>query len=341
MAPAMQAASHAHTADTQQQPARQSWPPAAGSRQPGCRMAALEYASACVVPTTWEEYPLLSVQAYNHDTSIFEFGLEPEQSLGLPVCGCILMLAPGQGPDGQDEVRPYTPISDNSMLGRFQLLVKRYPAWGEPHYPMNYKPPGAVSNYIHSLEPGAKVNFKHIKFNLKLRYPFVGVRTITMLAVGVGIAPMLQALHCLLTTADDHTRIVFLYGNRATRDILMRERLDEWAKAHEGRLKLVYCIGTRWKAMHIGAAIGGAPPGPPEGMAEINASPNPAMAVEGWVDEAKVKQFGFPPAADTKVFVCGLPSVYASLCGPRGEKGLAEGSVLQRLGYTQEMVFKF
>ena len=59
-----------------------------------------------------------------------------------------------------------------SVLGKFELLVKRYPAWGSPSFPHNYKPPGKVSNYIHSLEVGAMVNFKHIAFNIKKQYPF-------------------------------------------------------------------------------------------------------------------------------------------------------------------------
>ncbi len=93
----------------------------------------------------------------------------------------------------------YTPISDNTMLGKFQLLIKRYPAWGDPSFIHNYKPPGVMSNYIHSLKVGDSVRFKHIPFNVKKQYPFTGVRTITMLAVGVGIAPMMQALHAVLT----------------------------------------------------------------------------------------------------------------------------------------------
>jgi hypothetical protein len=62
---------------------------------------------------------------------------------------------------------------------------------------------------------------------------------------------------------------------------------------------------------------------------------------QGWVDEERVQEFAHPPADDTQVFVCGLPSVYDSLCGPRNEKGLAPMSVLSRLGYSAEMVFKF
>ena len=58
------------------------------------------------------------------------------------------------------------------------------------------------------------------------------------------------------------------------------------------------------------------------------------------MDEAKVQQYAFPPSDDTLVFVCGLPPMYAAMCGPRTEKELAEGSTLQKLGYTKEMVAK-
>ena len=46
------------------------------------------------------------------------------------------------------------------------------------------------------------------------------------------------------------------------------------------------------------------------------------------------------PADDTMVFVCGLPPMYAALCGPRTEKELKEGSTLHKLGYTTAMVSK-
>lgn len=49
-----------------------------------------------------------------------------------------------------------------------------------------------MSNFLHELEAGAEVEFKHIPQNVKIQYPFVGVNRITMVAVGVGIAPMIQ-----------------------------------------------------------------------------------------------------------------------------------------------------
>ena len=299
--------------------------------------AEMEYASSCCIPTTWKEYILIGVTPYNHDCSIFEFGLEPGQSLNLPVCGCILMATAGVQPE---EVRPYTPISDNSMLGKFQLLIKRYPAWGDPSFACNYKPPGTMSNYIHGLSVGSAVRFKHIPANVKKQYPFTGIKTITMLAVGVGIAPMLQALECLLTTEGDTTQIVFLYGNRTVEDILMRERLDAWAATHRHRFKMVYVVGTRWRDAIIGIRTSNPIlPQPPKGLQGLNNGIT--TGVEGWINEEHVKAFAFPPGEDTHVFVCGLPSVYDSLCGPRTEAALAPMSVLARLGYSQQMVFKF
>ena len=305
----------------------------------GAEHQELEYASSCCIPTTWKEYILTGVTPYNHDCSIFEFGLEPGQSLNLPVCGCILMATASSGVQ-KEEVRPYTPISDNSMLGKFQLLVKRYPAWGDPSFACNYKPPGTMSNYIHGLSVGSAVRFKHIPANVKKQYPFTGIKTITMLAVGVGIAPMLQALECLLTTEGDTTQIVFLYGNRAVEDILMRERLDAWAATHRHRFKMVYVVGTRWRDAIIGIRTSNPIlPQPPKGLQALNNGIT--TGVEGWINEEQVKAFAFPPADDTQVFVCGLPSVYDSLCGPRTEAALAPMSVLARLGYSQQMVFKF
>ena len=61
----------------------------------------------------------------------------------------------------------------------------------------------------------------------------------------------------------------------------------------------------------------------------------------GWVDEEKIKKYGFPPAKDTMVLVCGLPAVYDKICGPRCSSSLPEYSALKNLGYSDEMVLKF
>ena len=372
----------------------------------------MQFASSCVIPTTWVALPLLSRRAANHDTLLLDFGLPPDAAgadvpLSLPVCGCLLLKAPGRehaSKGGGDAVRPYTPVSPPALRGRFTLLVKVYKEWGDQAYPHSYRPAGAVSNYLAQLVAGKDAaHFCHVAKNVKLRLPFppappapppaaaapstaaaaaaaaaaagAGVRTVTMVAVGAGVAPMAQALPVLL--GDGTTRVVLLLGNRSVGDILLRPQLEAWQAAHPQRFKLVYVVGSRWST---GVRVGLARPEPPAGFEtlahprlialaqrlqeaqEACASDAERAAAEaahlsahgeemaglrpqaeiGWVTELVLRKHAFPPAADTRVFVCGLPRVYESLCGPREEAGaLREGSALHKLGYSAEMVVKF
>ena len=95
------------------------------------------------------------------------------------------------------------------------------------------------------------------------------------------------------------------------------------------------------RVLIIGAKTNAAQqPSPPEGFEGLSSN-DVTLGAQGWIGEEHVRSFAFPPPEDTQVFVCGLPSVYDSLCGPRNEKALGPMSVLRRLGYTEDMVFKF
>ena len=264
--------------------------------------ASAEYASSCFFPTDWHSVPLVGVKPYNHDSKVFTFGLPEGRSLDLPVCACILLQ--GKDKNGEDAVRPYTPISGNTV-GHFDLLVKVYEQ-------------GVVSQYLNNLAVGSLVPFKHIKFNIKAQYPF-GKKSITMISGGTGITPMYQALELLCMTPGDETKITLLYGNKSPEDILMKDELDALAAKSGGRLKVVHVVGT-----------------------QQDQPPIPGWDGElGWVDAAKVEKYGYPPSDDTLVMVCGVPSLYEVFCGPRTEPELKEGSVLHKLGYTTSMVAKF
>lgn len=265
----------------------------------------------CFIGPEFSPLELVATLDYNHDSKIFEFGLPDGQSLNLPVCACILMK--GKTADGEDAVRPYTPISDNSMVGKFQLLIKKYEQ-------------GVVSKYVHSLKIGDKVEFKHIPFNVKIQHPFVAqsegggpVRTVSMLCGGTGIAPMYQALHKVLSDSNDDTVVTLLYGNRTEADILLREELDALAAKHPAQLKLHHILGATAED-----------PAPEGWTGEV-----------GWIDEDKIRRLCPAPGPDTLVFVCGVPALYTSLCGPRGDTSLPEDTVLAKLGYSPSMVFKF
>lgn len=271
----------------------------------------LEYASSCWLPTTWTSLPLISKTEYNYDSTLYTFGLPEGVSLNLPACGCILLLAPSAEKDGSDAIRPYTPISPNEVTGSFQLIVKRYVG-------------GAVSQYLHALEVGAEVSFKHIIFNVKRQYPFEPARSISLLCAGTGIAPIYQALLRLMNTPGDERKVTLLYGNKSPDDILLKDELDAFARQHPDRLKVVHVVGE--------TADAAAPAG--------WASTDTYTAETGWIDETKIRKYCFPPSYDTAVFVCGLPIMYDLWCGPRTEAEVAEGTLLYRLGYTMEMVAK-
>mmetsp|Transcript_18459 Transcript_18459/g.42112 ORF Transcript_18459/g.42112 Transcript_18459/m.42112 type:complete len:173 (-) Transcript_18459:277-795(-) len=172
-----------------------------------------------------------------------------------------------------------------------------------------------------------------------------------MIAVGVGIAPMVQALEKILETPGDKTEVVLLYGNRSIRDILLREKLDEWSRVHGHRFKVVYAVGSRWANVHFGmkkAAKQGfstsiddlKQPPVAKGFESLEVSASQAKEL-GWVDESAIRRHGFSPSDETRVFVCGLPGVYDKLCGPRTERGLPADSALARLGFQEGGVVKF
>eukprot|EP01052_Picozoa_sp_SAG31_P006128 SAG31_NODE_279_length_18600_cov_21.254527_2_plen_296_part_00 len=269
----------------------------------------MERASSCWLPTEFVDLPLLAVLPCNHDSKIFEFGLPPNTSLDLPVCACLLMK--GTAPDGESVVRPYTPISANSMQGKFQLLVKEYAA-------------GQLSRFVHSLSVGDTAGFKHIKFNVKTQLPYApgpaGAEVhIAALCGGSGITPMYQALQRLASSPGDATKVTVLCSNKTAADVLLKTELDGLVSASAGRFTVKYFL-TRT----------------PEG--EQNEADG---WVHGRIDAESIKLHCPTPSSNVKVFVCGVPAMYEQLCGPRGETELPEGSVLAQLGYTNEMVVKF
>lgn len=356
----------------------------------GSSKSCAKYRSTCTIPPEWTDLQLLEVIKYNHDTSLFRFSLPRACShLQLPVGGFLLVKAPNREHGGGDAVRPYTSVSDDGEndsvhsggTGTFQILCKRYAEWGQKENPQthflftktdhSYRPPGAVSTYIHELVPGDTLQFKHTNkcigklaclfpppievscatsSNLDGFAPSTNellskgcvINTFTMIAVGVGVAPMIHTLRYIFSRSElTHIQVVLLYGVRTVADILLRETLENWRRIHPDRFRLVYCVGSRWANVHMGAKTKDeyTPPPLPKGYEELMKQ-TPAEVMLGWVNEDKIRNFAFPPSHDTKVLVCGLPGVYDKLCGPRDMPTIGAGSALAKLGYTQDMVIK-
>ena len=206
--------------------------------------------------------------------------------------------------NGEVIVRPYTPVSDNSMTGKFQLLIKRYEL-------------GKMSRFVHELAIGGVASFKHIAFNIKQQLPFAAdasVTSISALTGGTGITPIYQAMQRLAATPGDTTEVTVLYGSKTAADVLLWAELDKLVAESSGRFKVLYILSG-------GAADW-------EGLT-------------GRIDAEKIKAHCQPPSDGTRVFVCGVLAMYESLCGPRGEPDVAAGTALAELGYTQRMGCKF
>lgn len=276
--------------------------------QTGTCTGELEYASdpPCFFPTTFYEVVVKAVRHETWNSKVISFHLPDGDALVLPVSSAILMNAPGQGKEGKDVAKPYNPISSNSVMGYFELLVKTYPG-------------GAASGFAGNLKPGDKVAFKQMKAQIKKwQYPF-GKKSITMVAGGTGIAPMFQALHPLLTTPGDTTKIHLIYGSRTPRDIMLKAELDAMANSRPDRFHVTYVIG--------------------DSADDKTAAQEGWTGELGWIDEEKVRRLAFAPEEGTVVWVCGTDDMYKSLAGSRAA-ALKPGSILHTLGYTEDMVWR-
>jgi len=281
--------------------------PAAWS--PGVPTAAYVAPGQCAFGSEWAAAPLVSKVAISHDTRIFTFGLEEGKALGLSTCACILMKGV-DGPkdaEGNPVIRPYTPVSTNAMSGKFELMVKVYPD-------------GKMSQHLDKLDVGQPVHVKHVGGNVKIQYPFNSKKEIGMIVGGTGITPMIQALHCVLGTKDDTSKVSMLYGSKSSNDILAKETLDAWATSCADRFQVTHVLSEE----------------PAEGSAWTGA--------RGFITREMIEA-NFPkPESDCLIFVCGPPALYNVFSGPRDAPGQPPSELaglLKEMGYKTEQVIKF
>jgi len=257
-------------------------------------------AGNCQFVDQWESVKLLKKQLVNHNTALFTFETpDKEKALGLSTCACILVK-------NGDLIRPYTPISTNAMIGQFELLIKHYPNGADGKGPQ-------MSAFFWGMPEGTKLEFKHIKFNVKTQYPF-NRDSITMLVGGTGITPMIQALHPILGNENDKTQVTIFYGSRTQDDILGKDLLDQWEKSYE-----------QLKVNHV-----------------LSHEPEDSdwQGLKGFITADMLTKHGATPKEGHTVWVCGPPPMYNALCGPRGEKEKLTGA-LADMGFTAADVYKF
>jgi len=107
-----------------------------------------------------------------------------------------------------------------------------------------------MSNYLCSLEEGAKITFQGPFGDFILRPP---LRDTVFIATGTGIAPFRSMLHWLLAETDRHQGREFwlLFGARCEQDIYYREEFERLAAEHSNFhfLPSLSRAATGWKGL--------------------------------------------------------------------------------------------
>ena len=236
----------------------------------------------CALTEEWQELLLIEKIKISPNSYLFSFKLPKnkegrEQALKLSTCACVLALPSGgkmvrtnrgkysryEAPicpiDGEPyPPRPYTPISTNLLIGKFELMVKIYPT-------------GKFTPWLDSIMPGkGTVMFSHIEPNVKIQYPFGKQEKIGMLVGGtgkslggileftaclvfyIGITPMIQVMHSVLGNSEETRTVSMLYGSRTEDDILAKPLLDDWLLFDGERLSITYTLSiepktSKWK----------------------------------------------------------------------------------------------
>lgn len=209
--------------------------------------------NACPVPDeprpvflqsrAWTKIKLSEARNVSWDTRIFVFDLEHEkQSLGLPI-GQHLMIKVLDPATKEVIIRSYTPISNTSMEGKMELLVKIY-------FQSDTIPGGKMTMVLNQLSLGAEIDCK----GPTGRFEYLGngrvlisgkerkVRSFKMICGGTGITPIFQVLRAVMQDPQDPTTCVVLDGNRLEEDILCRAELDAYVAAESRKCTLVHTL---------------------------------------------------------------------------------------------------
>lgn len=271
------------------------------SLQVGQPVSRLVPPGECQFGEDFVSVPLLDRSRVTHNSSVLRFGLpDDSKPLNLSTCACILAKSDDILQD-EPVIRPYTPISTNAQEGSFDLLVK------------DYGDNGTMSRYLHEMNVGDTIDFKHISFNVKIQAPF-SQKNIVMLAGGTGITPMVQALHAILGDSESkRQKVTLLYGNQTRDDILGYNLLHEWQRDYSDQLEVIHVLSNE---------------------------DDDSTYRSGYIDKNLIEEY-VPTinSDDTLVLVCGPPPMYEALCGPRDATELT--GTLAELGCSADQVFKF
>jgi cytochrome-b5 reductase len=161
-------------------------------------------------PSEFRSFPLINAYDESPDSKVLRFALpEGDDLLGMELSSCVVFKYTGK--DGEEVVRPYTPISRLHQLGYFEVLVKNY---------KNSK----MGSHLHALKIGQSIEVKgpYVKFQYKEgKYKQIGC-----IAGGSGITPMFQTIRTVIKEKNP-PEVSLLYANRRKEDMLLGCEMNE------------------------------------------------------------------------------------------------------------------
>lgn len=263
-------------------------------------------------PDTKYALKLIQKIPVTQDTRIFRFALPTEKHvLGLPVGQHIYMNAKV---NGKLVVRPYTPTSSDDELGYVEFMIKVYFANVHPKFPEG----GKMSQHLEGLEIGDTMEFRgpqglityegkgkfFTKADKKDEPKEHNVREVGMIAGGTGITPMLQIVKDVLKHEDDPTKVWLIFANQTADDILLRDDLDNLARAHADRFKVWYTVDR---------------------------PPTDWTYSQGFISDTMIRDH-LPPASEHSIILT---------CGPPAMVNMAVTPSLDKLAYPAKCRFFF
>lgn len=183
-------------------------------------------------PRQFKNFPLTHKKLVSPNVYRFTFELpNANDILGLPTGQHIALCATI---DGKSVSRSYTPVSNNTDLGRIELLVKVYPQ-------------GLMTKHLEQMQIGDTIEIRGPKG--AMQYTTSYANHIGMIAGGTGITPMYQLIRAICDDKADTTKMSLLYANNTEEDILLRDELDTFARENPEKFSVQYVLsqaGEDW-----------------------------------------------------------------------------------------------
>ncbi|PGH28123.1 hypothetical protein AJ80_00013 [Polytolypa hystricis UAMH7299] len=254
----------------------------------------------------WVPVRLLSRKPISEDTRTYTFELPGDKALlGMDTCQHIEV---GFHMSDRMLIRPYTPTrpllpASNSATpphspaaakesndafkevrdgsGTFDLTIKTY-------FPTKDQPGGAMSNILDCMPIGEEIEIRgprgDIIYQGNGNFDFYGKQRsfsrVSLIIGGSGITPGFSLIARILLSKGDKTAIRMVNGNKAEGDILLRDRLEEFARQSNGQLEITHVLSEPqedWKGL------------------------------TGFVTEEMMRKNLFEPSEDTVALMCGPP----------------------------------